>query len=139
MDSLNHLPDKLGHALMAELALHTKALSLPRLCKRLSVRQSTLLRCIAYLGEESIGQHKGAGWVHLQQDGERSLLSLTEEGRRVCETMSNPFDGEFEAQKGIVRRSVQRHAFASNGTEELMDQIAQEVPVALVYNGISHA
>ncbi|MFZ6730293.1 formate dehydrogenase accessory sulfurtransferase FdhD [Undibacterium sp. Ji42W] len=139
MESLNYSQDQLSHALMAELAQHTEALSLPRLCKRLGVRQSTLLRCIAYLGEEVIGQQRGAGWVHLRQDGERSLLSLTEEGRRVCESTANRSDGEFEVQTGIVRRNVQRCTFASYGAEELMDQIAQEVPVALVYNGISHA
>ncbi|BBB60904.1 hypothetical protein UNDKW_2631 [Undibacterium sp. KW1] len=139
MESLNYSQDKLSHALMAELAQHTEALSLPRLCKRLRVRQSTLLRCIAYLGEESIGQHKGAGWVHLQQDGERSLVSLTKEGRRVCEATTGKSDGESATLAGVVSRKVQRHAFSNHVAEDLMDQIAQEVPVALVYNGISHA
>ncbi|MBI1772031.1 MAG: formate dehydrogenase accessory sulfurtransferase FdhD [Burkholderiales bacterium] len=139
MESLNYSQDKLSQALIAELAQHTEALSLPRLCKRLGVRQSTLLRCIAYLGKESIGQHRGAGWVHLQRDGERSLLSLTEEGRRVCESAANQSDGEPEVQTGVVRRMVQRHVFASHVAEELIDQVALEVPVALVYNGVSHA
>lgn len=79
--------DELGNALMAELSCHDEAVSLPRLCKRLGVRQSTLLRCIAYLGEAALGEQYGAGWVRLEQDGERSLLSLTEEGRRVCNAM----------------------------------------------------
>lgn len=139
MESLNYSQDKLSHALMAELARHTEALSLPRLCKRLGVRQSTLLRCIAYLGEESIGQCRGAGWVHLQQDGERSLLSLTEEGRRVSAATANHYGNEPEVPTGFVRRNVQRHAFSSQAAEELVDQIAQEVPIALVFNGISHA
>ncbi|MFZ6707921.1 formate dehydrogenase accessory sulfurtransferase FdhD [Undibacterium sp. TC9W] len=139
MESLHYSQDQLSHALMAELAQYTEALSLPRLCKKLGVRQSTLLRCIAYLGEESIGQYTGAGWVHLQQDGDRSLLSLTEEGRRVCEATMGQSDVGPEMQTGIVSRKVQRHAFSNQVAEELIDQIAQEMPVALVYNGISHA
>lgn len=75
---------QLAFALMTELSAEPEAISLARLCKRLGVRQSTLLRCIACLGRETVGQHVGLGWVDLQQDGERSLLRLTEEGRLVC-------------------------------------------------------
>ncbi|MFZ6657927.1 hypothetical protein [Undibacterium sp. TJN19] len=75
---------QLAFALMAELSAQPEAVSLARLCKRLGVRQSTLLRCIACLGCETVSLHAGLGWVDLQQDGERSLLSLTEEGRLVC-------------------------------------------------------
>ncbi|MFZ6756576.1 hypothetical protein ACO0K9_05100 [Undibacterium sp. Ji50W] len=81
--------DEHAYALMAEMANHAGAVSLARLSKRLQMRQSTLLRCIAYLGEQQLGQHQGAGWVSLQQDGERSLLVLTEEGRRICDTLCN--------------------------------------------------
>lgn len=79
--------DVLACTLLTELSCHDTAVSLPRLCKRLGVRQSTLLRCIAYLGEATLGDRKGAGWVYLEQEGERSLLSLTEEGRRVCNSI----------------------------------------------------
>ncbi|MFZ6720985.1 hypothetical protein [Undibacterium sp. Ji49W] len=83
--------DELAFALMAELANHVGAVSLARLSKRLQVRQSTLLRCIAYLGEQQLGQHQGAGWVSLQQDGERSLVVLTEEGRAVAARLTTRF------------------------------------------------
>ncbi|MCH8618415.1 hypothetical protein [Undibacterium sp. TS12] len=87
MDAVVKTQDELALALMAELSAHEEAVSLPRLSKRLGVRQSTLLRCIAFLGEQALGQHQGAGWVSMLEDGERSLVSLTEEGRRVCKMM----------------------------------------------------
>ncbi len=87
MNSVARPQDELGYALMAELSCHEEAVSLSRLCKRLGVRQSTLLRCIAFLGEQALGQHQEVGWVRMQEDGERRLISLTEEGRRVCKAM----------------------------------------------------
>ena len=87
MNATTRTQEELAHDLMLELSCHAEALSLPRLCKRLGVRQSSLLRCVSYLGEEALGQHHGAGWVRLLQDGERTMLALTEEGRRICQTI----------------------------------------------------
>ena len=47
-------------------------------------------------------------------------------------------DGDV-ASSGSQTRQVQRYIFASQTTENLADQVAEEVPVAMVYNGISHA
>ncbi|MFZ6874629.1 formate dehydrogenase accessory sulfurtransferase FdhD [Undibacterium sp. Di27W] len=138
MNSLDNLQDKLGLELMAELSNHTEAVSLPRLCKRLGVRQSSLLRCIAYLGEQSVGQHQGAGWVKLEQDGERSMLSLTEAGRQVCQEIAAPAEDEA-VSTGVRQHQVQRVSFHGQASMTLLDQVAVEVPVALIYNGISHA
>ncbi|PXX47213.1 formate dehydrogenase accessory sulfurtransferase FdhD [Undibacterium pigrum] len=139
MNSLDNLQDKLSLELMAELSNHTGAVSLPRLGKRLGVRQSSLLRCIAYLGEQSMGQHQGAGWVRLEQDGERSMLSLTEAGRQVCKEMKAPADQDAAVSTGVIQHQVQRVSFHGQASIAVLDQVAEEVPVALVYNGISHA
>lgn len=70
----------LTRALLAELAAHPAGTSLPRLCKRLGVRMSVLMRNLAYLGEERIGGVAGAGLVRTVEDGERTLAMLTDAG-----------------------------------------------------------
>ncbi|MFZ6744578.1 formate dehydrogenase accessory sulfurtransferase FdhD [Undibacterium sp. JH2W] len=139
MNSLDNLQDKLSFELMAELSNHTEAVSLPRLCKHLGVRQSSLLRCIAYLGEQSVGQHQGAGWIKLEQDGERSMLSLTEAGRQVCQEIAVSVDRQEAVSTGVIQHQVQRFSFHGQASMTVLDKVAEEVPVALVYNGISHA
>lgn len=76
-------PD-LAQALLAELAAQAGPVSAARLCKRLGVRQSSLLRCLAYLGDDVIGGVAGPGLVHVGQDGERTMLALTDKGRALC-------------------------------------------------------
>lgn len=71
----------LADALLHELALSSAPVPVLRLTKRLRVRLSSLLRCVAYLGEDIIAGNPGPGWVQLHQDGDRTLLSLTQKGR----------------------------------------------------------
>ncbi|MFZ4527507.1 MAG: hypothetical protein ACOYNW_03370 [Undibacterium curvum] len=71
-------------ALMLALRQEAQPLSAQKLCKRLNVRMSTLLRCLAYLGEQDIAGQAGLGWVHSEQQGERLLLSLTATGLAAC-------------------------------------------------------
>lgn len=59
-----------------------EGVSLPRLCKRLDVRMSVLLRTLAWLGEEEIGGVPGAGWIRTVEEGERTLALLTPTGRQ---------------------------------------------------------
>lgn len=68
--------------LLAELAREPDGISLPRLCKRLGVRMSVLMRELAWLGEESIGDTPGAGVVRVERRGERDVAVLTEMGRK---------------------------------------------------------
>jgi len=75
----------LCEALLAELATHSEPISTARLTKKLGVRMSSLLRCVAYLSEDQIGGQAGPGWVSLIQDGERTLLALTARGRAACQ------------------------------------------------------
>jgi hypothetical protein len=63
-------------ALLAELAREPDGISLPRLCKRLGVRMSVLMRELAWLGEESIGGRPGAGLVRVERHGERDVAVL---------------------------------------------------------------
>lgn len=81
--STNPVAD-LADALLAELATQSEPVSIARLSKKLRARHSSLLRCVAYLGDDCIGQQPGLGWVHAEQDGDRTMLVLTEKGRAVC-------------------------------------------------------
>lgn len=80
----------LTEPLLALLAEHPDGLSLPRVCKRLGVRMSVLLREVAWLGEEAIGDTSGPGWVRVEERGETRVAVLTERGRArlpaACET-----------------------------------------------------
>ena len=77
--------EALLEALLAELlAAAPDGMSLPRLCKRLGIRMSVLLRTLAYLGDERIGDAQGPGWVRTIEDGERTLAQLTDSGRAIA-------------------------------------------------------
>ncbi|MBR7792458.1 hypothetical protein KDM87_07590 [Undibacterium sp. FT147W] len=78
---INPASSALTDVLLDELALSSAPVSVLRLTKRLRVRLSSLLRCVAYLGEDIIADNPGPGWVLLHQDGDRVLLSLTQKGR----------------------------------------------------------
>ncbi|WP_222612738.1 hypothetical protein [Undibacterium rugosum] len=71
-------------ALMLALRPEAQPVSAQKLCKRLQIRMSTLLRCLAYLGEQDMAGQAGLGWVHSEQQGERLLLSLTALGHATC-------------------------------------------------------
>lgn len=75
------------HALLAELAAHPGGVSTARLCKRLGLRMSILLRTLAWIGEEPVGDQSGAGWVRLAEDGPRTLVLLTDAGRALLDTL----------------------------------------------------
>ena len=75
------------HALLAELAAHPEGISTARLCKRLGLRMSVLLRSLAWIGEDAIGDQRGPGWVRIVEDGPRTLVHLTAEGRAVLESL----------------------------------------------------
>jgi hypothetical protein len=74
----------LAEALLEELAAaQPEGVSLPRLCKRLGVRMSVLLRTLAWLGDARIGEEPGVGLVEVRGEGERRIAALTESARRV--------------------------------------------------------
>lgn len=68
---------------MQALAADGGAVSLPRLCKRLGVRMSVLLRMLAMLGETPIGDAPALGHVAVSDDGERQFARITEAGRAL--------------------------------------------------------
>ncbi len=68
-------------ALLAELAAEPAGMSLPRLCKRLGVRMSVLLRTLAWIGEAPIAGMPAAGLVRVVRDGNREIATLTDAGR----------------------------------------------------------
>ena len=63
-------------ALLSELSAHPEGISLPRLCKRLGVRMSVLMRELAWLGEGEIGGTPAAGLVRIDRDGDREIARL---------------------------------------------------------------
>lgn len=63
-------------ALLAELAREPDGISLPRLCKRLGWRMSVLMRELAWLGEDTIGNQPGPGLVRVERRGERDMAVL---------------------------------------------------------------
>ncbi|TDK25035.1 hypothetical protein E2F46_07655 [Luteimonas aestuarii] len=75
MSSSDQAP--LRTALLAELAAHPEGVSLPRLCKRLGVRMSVLLRELAWLGDGDIGGIHAEGLVQVSSEGERQVARLT--------------------------------------------------------------
>lgn len=70
-----------AEALLRELAADGGEVSLPRLCKRLGVRMSVLLRMLAALGETPIGDDPAAGYIAIRDDGERQFARITDAGR----------------------------------------------------------
>lgn len=70
-------PDaSLREAILAALAEAPAGLSLPKLCKRLDVRMSVLLRALAWLGEDAIGEVAGEGLVRVEARGELAIAVL---------------------------------------------------------------
>ena len=74
----------LAEAILAELERAPEGIALAVLSKRLGVRMSTLLRCIAYLGDEIIDGETGPGLVRVVQIGERTLLVSTGSDKTRC-------------------------------------------------------
>lgn len=72
-------------ALLAALAGEPEGVSLPRLCKRLGLRMSVLLRELAWLGPETIGDRAGPDWVRVETRGELNVARLTPQGRAAWE------------------------------------------------------
>ena len=80
-------------ALLAQLADAPEGVSLPRLCKRLGVRMSVLLRTLAWIGEEDVGGVRGPGWVRIREEGERTLAVLTAAGRAMADALDTESSG----------------------------------------------
>lgn len=103
--------------------------ALTRLAKRLDARVSVLLRSCTELSDAQLGANRGPGWVGLACDeAGRWTARLTAEGR------ARLMAAAAETPPPVLPVLVQR----ADGSRH-HDQIAAETPVALVFNGISHA
>jgi FdhD protein len=117
-----------------------RPVSLPRLGKRLQQGASVLLRELALMGSARIGAVAGPGWVVVEQRDDRWLASLTPAGAEVAAAIDAP--AEDRLPPPLVRVPVLRESRLADGAMQSLqdtDAIASEVPVALVFNGISHA
>ena len=74
--------------ILAAVAQHPDGLSLPRLCKRLGLRMSVLLRELAWLGADTMGGTPGPDLVRVERTGDLTIAVLTEHGRRQVERTS---------------------------------------------------
>lgn len=81
--------EALLQALLTELSAAPGGMSLPKLCKRLGIRMSVLMRTLAWLGDERIGDAQGAGWVRTVEDGARTLAQLTDAGRAIAASLAD--------------------------------------------------
>ena len=118
-----------------------RPVSLPRLGKRLQQGASVLLRELALMGSARIGAVAGPGWVVVEQRDDRWLVSLSPAGAGVAAVIDAPA-GEERLPPPLVRVAVLRESRLPGGAMQSVedtDSIASEVPVALVFNGISHA
>ncbi len=153
---------------LAAAVLHTLAgeppgalVSLPWLGKRLQLGASVVMRELSAMGSARIGGREGPGWVDVAHDGERWMVQLTAIGRGVATRLEQtadvaphpdtptaliaPPDGgltEPVLPPPAQVRPVQRQRRDPDGrlhTQAETDVVASEVPIALVFNGISHA
>jgi hypothetical protein len=85
-------------AVLDELSRHPEGISLPRLCKRLGLRMSVLLRELAWLGSDPIGGTPGPDLVRVEQRGDLVTAMLTERGRRQVEN-GTPLRGSHATQQ----------------------------------------
>ncbi len=83
-------PPSSTEALLQALAADGGDVSLPRLCKRLGLRMSVLLRMLAMLGETPIGAGPAPGHVAVSDAGERKFARITEAGRAWLRTHGTP-------------------------------------------------
>lgn len=82
-----------SEALLRALAADGGEVSLPKLCKRLGLRMSVLMRMLAVLGDAPIGDAPALGYVAVRDDGERQLARITERGLAWLATESGHRQG----------------------------------------------
>ncbi len=129
------------------------AVSLPRLGKRLGQGVSVLMRQLSLMGDAVIGGMSGPGWVQVREEGGRWTAQLTEAGRAFVAAQAAEAareapapDAEDDADAAPSLAPLARHTVRVFGEAGLPpegmerdDILATEIPVALVFNGISHA
>jgi FdhD protein len=105
--------------------------ALARLAKGLDVAVSVLLREFTLLGTARLGEHHGPGWVRVQSDANgRWLAWITDAGRAAV----------LGAATTLAHARTWRSADGDAHADAVLGEwVAEERPVALEYNGISHA
>ena len=100
-----------AEALLRELAADGGEVSLPRLCKRLGLRMSVLMRLLAALGDTPIGDAPALGYVSVRDDGERQhewQAQLSVFGRKPTEDQDD----------GARHKQAEKHAVLGEHAEE---------------------
>lgn len=148
---MSHAPGGLAATVLLTLAdaPRDKPVSLPWLGKRLQLGASVVMRELSAMGSARIGTQQGPGWVDVSHDGERWIVQITEAGVQAADrarqagAVDVPGDDDEPAlPPPVLTLPVQRQHRDAAGllhTETETDVVAAEVPIALVFNGISHA
>jgi formate dehydrogenase accessory protein FdhD len=109
-------------AALLALVSAEEGLSLARACKRLGLARSQLQRLLVALGADALG---GQDLLEVRGDGARETLWLTPRARLV-RCLQAPL-----ATLGATR-------IAAGGALAIEETLAEETPVALLYNGEPH-
>lgn len=117
-------------ALLRVLLDHEGAdgVSLAVINKRLRLAMSQTQRLLSVFGES------GLGWVGAGEQRGRLCVWLTPSGRQAAAEF---IPAPFPAGAGQCR--VEARTVSASGTTQQQEAVAEEVAVALVYKGISHA
>ena len=83
------MSDDLPQTLLRALAEDAGPVSVPRLGKRLGVGASVVMRALTLMGDAVLGGQAGPGWVRMQHEEGRWMVSLTEAGRQHCAQRSH--------------------------------------------------
>lgn len=140
-------PESLQTAILRMLAEDDAAsgVSLPRLGKRLGQGASVLMRQLSQMGDAVIGGLPGPGWTRLVQGDGRWTAHITSAGRDAISAQAADSVAQADAPEAdwwpLARHTVRVFGEAGAPAEgvERDDTLATEIPVALVFNGISHA
>ncbi len=116
------MSDALAHLL--ELVAAEEGLSTARACKRLGLSRSELQRLLVALGpESSLG---GLDLIRVESANNLDTLWLTAKARAARSSAFVPL-----RDRDALRLS-------EAGSEAVTETLAEEVPVALIYNGVPH-
>jgi FdhD protein len=136
-----------------------QGVALTRLAKALNVPLSVLMREFSHLGHARIGAVAGPGWVRVEADaGGRWLAWTTDAGRQAAEAdrsvvavqawsftdeatslRSEPSEPVGTSEPSDPSRPTGPTGPTPSSGPGHREWVAEESPVALAYNGISHA
>jgi formate dehydrogenase accessory protein FdhD len=118
---------------IAELVSAEEGLSTARACRRLGMSRSELLRALVMLSQPPA--EGGLGLIERRQEAQRETLWLTESARMARQAMADTVTHRPLADHSGERFEAEGDTLTSQTVAEML---AEETPVALLFNGIPH-